>query len=555
MAIRIALAQYNATVGDLGGNAALMRQSAAAAQSKGADVVVFPEMCLCGYPPEDLLLRPQFLSDVRRTLDQMVLSWGGPVLLVGFAEQQDGHSHNSLAVIRDGNIEAIYRKGLLPNYGVFDEKRYFTAGFEPVVIEINGCKIALSICEDIWNIDWLEQFLSGRQFDLIINTSASPFHAGKIRQRQDIIGRCAKHFQRPVLYCNLVGGQDELVFDGRSMVADAQGNILAVAKAFEPDILYADVEAKDGKTIVSIPEQFQAGLSQQPANAVAEVYQALVLGTRDYVHKNGFGKVMIGLSGGIDSALTAVIAVDALGRENVIGVTMPSRFNSKETQSDAQRVAGNLGIEFHSLPIEGVLKEFSTVLSAVPDWNERGIAYENLQARIRGCLMMSLSNQLGYLVLTTGNKSETAVGYCTLYGDMAGGFAVIKDVPKTLVYQLSDYVNRIRAKEVIPQSIIRRIPSAELRDNQKDSDSLPEYDILDAILQRYIEQEKSPSEIIAEGFPLRTVQRVIRLVDLAEYKRRQSPPGVKITPRAFGRDRRMPITNRYRPETSGQNGA
>ena len=555
MAIRIALAQYNATVGDLGGNAALMRQSAAAAQSKGADVVVFPEMCLCGYPPEDLLLRPQFLSDVRRTLDQMVLSWGGPVLLVGFAEQQDGHSHNSLAVIRDGNIEAIYRKGLLPNYGVFDEKRYFTAGFEPVVIEINGCKIALSICEDIWNIDWLERFLEGREFDLIINTSASPFHAGKIRQRQDIIGRCAKHFQRPVLYCNLVGGQDELVFDGRSMVADAQGNILAVAKAFEPDILYADVEAKDGKTIVSIPEQFQAGLSQQPANAVAEVYQALVLGTRDYVHKNGFGKVMIGLSGGIDSALTAVIAVDALGRENVIGVTMPSRFNSKETQSDAQRVAGNLGIEFHSLPIEGVLKEFSTVLSAVPDWNERGIAYENLQARIRGCLMMSLSNQLGYLVLTTGNKSETAVGYCTLYGDMAGGFAVIKDVPKTLVYQLSDYVNRVRAKEVIPQSIIRRIPSAELRDNQKDSDSLPEYDILDAILQRYIEQEKSPSEIIAEGFPLRTVQRVIRLVDLAEYKRRQSPPGVKITPRAFGRDRRMPITNRYRPETSGQNGA
>ncbi len=555
MAIRIALAQYNATVGDLGGNAALMRQSAAAAQSKGADVVVFPEMCLCGYPPEDLLLRPQFLSDVRRTLDQMVLSWGGPVLLVGFAEQQDGHSHNSLAVIRDGNIETIYRKGLLPNYGVFDEKRYFTAGFEPVVIEINGCKITLSICEDIWNIDWLERFLSGREFDLIINTSASPFHAGKIRQRQDIIGRCAKHFQRPVLYCNLVGGQDELVFDGRSMVADAQGNILAVAKAFEPDILYADVEAKDGKTIVSIPEQFQAGLSQQPANAVAEVYQALVLGTRDYVHKNGFGKVMIGLSGGIDSALTTVIAVDALGRENVIGITMPSRFNSGETQSDAQRVAGNLGIEFHSLPIEGVLKEFSTVLSAVPDWNERGIAYENLQARIRGCLMMSLSNQLGWLVLTTGNKSETAVGYCTLYGDMAGGFAVIKDVPKTLVYQLSDYVNRVRAKEVIPQSIIRRIPSAELRDNQKDSDSLPEYDVLDAILQRYIEQEKSPSEIIAEGFPLRTVQRVIRLVDLAEYKRRQSPPGVKITPRAFGRDRRMPITNRYRPETSGQNGA
>jgi NAD+ synthase (glutamine-hydrolysing) len=554
MAIRIALVQYNAAVGDLSGNAALIRQYAAAAQVGGAEVVVFPEMCLCGYPPEDLLLRPQFLQDVRQTLDQLALSWQGSVLLVGFAEQQEGgHVHNSMAVIRNGKIEAVYRKGLLPNYGVFDEKRYFIAGFEPVIINVGDCRIALTICEDIWNIDWLERFLNGRRFDLIINTSASPFYAGKIRQRQDVVGRCARHFQRPVLYCNLVGGQDELVFDGRSMAADAQGNILAVAKAFEPDILLADVQVKDAVTTVSVPGQNPS--AQLAMDTVAEVYRALVLGTRDYVRKNGFKKVMIGLSGGIDSALTAVIAVDALGKENVVGITMPSRFNSEETRCDAQKLADNLGIEFRSLPIESLLKEFDTILSAVPGWDAKGLAYENLQARIRGCLMMSLSNQLGHMVLTTGNKSETAVGYCTLYGDTAGGFAVIKDVPKTLVYQLCGYINQVYKTEVIPQSIISRIPSAELRDNQKDSDSLPEYDMLDAILQRYIEQEKSPSEMIAEGFPARTVQRVMRMVDVTEYKRRQSPPGIKITPRAFGRDRRMPITNRYRPETPGPNGA
>jgi NAD+ synthase (glutamine-hydrolysing) len=553
MAIRIALVQFNAAVGDLRGNATLIGQYAAVAQAAGAELIVFPEMCLCGYPPEDLLLRPQFLRDVRQTLDRLTSSWHGPALLVGFAEQQEGHIHNSLAVIRNGKIEAVYRKGLLPNYGVFDEKRYFVAGFEPVIIEIGSCHVALSICEDIWNIDWLERFLNGRRFDLIVNTSASPFHSGKIRQRQDILGRCAKHFQKPVLYCNLVGGQDELVFDGRSMAADAQGSILAAAKAFEPDMLLVDIEVKDAITTVSVPQLDQS--AQPEMNTVAEVYRALVLGTRDYVRKNGFQKVVIGLSGGIDSALTAAIAVDALGKENVVGITMPSRFNSEETRFDAQQLADNIGIEFRSLPIESILKEFNKVLSAVPGWDDKGLAYENLQARIRGCVMMSLSNQLGCLVLTTGNKSETAVGYCTLYGDTAGGFAVIKDVPKTLVYQLCGYVNQIADREIIPRSTIDRIPSAELRDNQKDSDSLPEYDILDAILQRYIEQEKSPSEMIAEGYPARTVQRIMRMVDITEYKRRQSPPGVKITPKAFGRDRRMPITNRYVPETPGPNGA
>jgi NAD+ synthase (glutamine-hydrolysing) len=544
MAIRIALVQCNAAVGDLHGNAALVRRYAAQAQSENADVVVFPEMCLCGYPPEDLLLRPRFLSDTFQTLDQLACGWEGPVLMVGFAERRDSRVCNSMAVIQNGKIAAIYRKGLLPNYGVFDEKRYFVPGNEPVIFDCSGVRLALTICEDMWNLDWLERFFNNRQFDAIVNISASPFHAGKIAQRQDIVGRCAARFQKPVFYCNLVGGQDELIFDGRSLIADEKGNIRTQAKAFQEDVLYADLDKVNQE--VSLDTVSAAATDFD--DPVAEVYHALVAGTRDYVRKNGFCKTVIGLSGGIDSALTAAIAADALGSENVIGITMPSRFNLAETRDDARRLAENLGIEFHSLPIESILREFSTALSVVPGWSEQGLAYENLQARIRGSMMMSLSNQKGWLVLTTGNKSETAVGYCTLYGDTAGGFAVIKDVPKTLVYQLSDYVNRVVGCERIPRSIIDRVPTAELRANQKDSDSLPEYDILDRILQGYIEQEKSPSELIAEGFPAQTVQRIFRLVDLAEYKRRQCPPGIKITPRAFGKDRRMPITNKYIPD-------
>ncbi len=551
MAIRIALVQCNVAVGDLAGNAAMIGHYAATAQAQGADIVVFPEMCLCGYPPEDLLLRPRFLQDTRQVLDQLAADWDGPVLMVGFAEKQDTHIYNSLAVIQSGKIASIYRKVLLPNYGVFDEKRYFTPGYEPIVCEVNGVHLALTICEDIWNLDWLTRFLKPCRFDGIINISASPFHSGKSNQRQAIVGQCAARFQKPVFYCNLIGGQDELVFDGRSLIADQTGVVIASGKAFENDIVYADIAIQNQSVIVSLPPSAESLPAREELESVAEVYQALVLGTRDYVRKNGFSKAMLGLSGGIDSALTAVIAADALGAEHVLGITMPSRFNSTQTQDDARKLADNLGIHFYSLPIESILKEFSTVLSAIPGWNEQGLAYENLQARIRGCLMMSLSNQLGYMVLTTGNKSETAVGYCTLYGDTAGGFAVIKDVPKTLVYQLSRYVNRIAGKERIPQSTIDRVPTAELRANQKDSDSLPEYDILDVILQGYIEREKSPSELIAEGFPPRTVERVFRLVDLAEYKRRQCPPGVKITPRAFGKDRRMPITNRYKPDFSG----
>lgn len=543
MAIRIALVQYNAAVGDLTGNAALVRRYAEKAESENAEIIIFPEMCLCGYPPEDLLLRPQFLDDTDTALNSLAIGWTNSVLMVGFAERQGEDVYNSMAVIQGGKVAAVYRKGLLPNYGVFDEKRYFMAGFEPVVFEYKGLKFALTICEDIWSPDWLEKFLGNRQFDAVVNISASPFHAGKIAQRHEIVGACARQFKTPVFYCNLVGGQDELVFDGRSLIAEHTGRILAQAKLFEDDILYADLSKADHKIAIKVNDA--APLPED--DTVVEVYQALVTGTRDYVRKNGFQKAVIGLSGGIDSALTAAIAVDALGSENVIGITMPSRFNLAETRDDAKRLAENLGIEFYSLPIEKVLKEFSSTLSAVPSWDEKGLAYENLQARIRGSMMMSLSNQKGWLVLTTGNKSETAVGYCTLYGDMAGGFAVIKDVPKTLVYQLSDYVNRVALSERIPQSIIDRVPTAELRDNQKDSDSLPEYDVLDRILQGYIEQEKSPSKLIAEGFSEHVVKRVFRMVDLAEYKRRQSPPGVKITPRAFGKDRRMPITNKYIP--------
>lgn len=543
MAIRIALVQYNAAVGDLTGNAALVRRYAEKAESENAEIIIFPEMCLCGYPPEDLLLRPQFLDDTDTALNSLAIGWTNSVLMVGFAERQGEDVYNSMAVIQGGKVAAVYRKGLLPNYGVFDEKRYFMAGFEPVVFEYKGLKFALTICEDIWSPDWLEKFLGNRQFDAVVNISASPFHAGKIAQRHEIVGACARQFKTPVFYCNLVGGQDELVFDGRSLIAEHTGRILAQAKLFEDDILYADLSKADHKIAIKVNDA-----APLPGDdTVVEVYQALVTGTRDYVRKNGFQKAVIGLSGGIDSALTAAIAVDALGSENVIGITMPSRFNLAETRDDAKRLAENLGIEFYSLPIEKVLKEFSSTLSAVPSWDEKGLAYENLQARIRGSMMMSLSNQKGWLVLTTGNKSETAVGYCTLYGDMAGGFAVIKDVPKTLVYQLSDYVNRVALSERIPQSIIDRVPTAELRDNQKDSDSLPEYDVLDRILQGYIEQEKSPSKLIAEGFSEHVVKRVFRMVDLAEYKRRQSPPGVKITPRAFGKDRRMPITNKYIP--------
>ncbi len=546
--MRIALGQFNAVVGDVWGNVEALGAFVERAADAGCDVVVFPEMCVCGYPPEDLLLKKHFLIDNQEAVETLAGRCGDITVVAGFAECHDEMAYNSLGVMRNGRMEAVYRKCVLPNYGVFDEKRYFHAGGEPLIIEVKGVSIALTICEDIWQLDWLAKFLDGtKRKDLIVNISASPFHLGKIGVRQDILSRCAQRFDCAVGYCNLVGGQDELVFDGRSMFVDVSGQVVCQAKAFDEDLLVVDVDAPQEGTVTV--KNVSAAVEHACADAtdgVHEIYEALVLGTRDYVRKNGFENVLIGLSGGIDSSLTAAIAVAALGAENVVGVTMPSRFNLAETRTDAQRTAENLGMSFHTAPIEDALGSFHETLELFEGWDNKGVAYENLQARIRGTILMSLSNQFSYLVLTTGNKSETAVGYSTLYGDTAGGFAVIKDVPKTMVYELAKHVNATAGSEIIPESVIKRPPSAELRDDQKDSDSLPDYDLLDTILKGYIEEDKSVAELIAAGLDAETVKRIVRLVDLNEYKRRQSPPGVRITPKAFGKDRRMPITNHYR---------
>lgn len=545
MSVKTGLAQINVTVGDFAGNIEKIKQMYDRAKQEKVELLVFPELCICGYPPEDLLQQKHFLAKNKTAVQQLAKDCPDITIIVGFAEAADGFCYNSLAVLGGGKITKVYRKALLPNYGVFDEKRYFASGTEPMTIKIKNLSIPCTICEDIWELEWLKKFLSGiPEKNLIINISASPFYAGKIKQKLEVLQNCAATFGCPVAYCNIVGGQDELVFDGRSMFVDSSGKLIGCAKAFEEDLLIADID-KDG--------QIKSESAQIKADYIEEIYQALVLGTKDYVRKNGFKKVLIGLSGGIDSSLTAAIAVNALGKENILGVTMPTRFNSSETINDAEKIAKNLGIEFHNIPIEQVLQSFNQMLGKISGWNEKGLAYENLQARIRGTILMSMSNQFGYLVLTTGNKSETAVGYSTLYGDTAGGFAVIKDVPKTVVYQLCAYLNKLHGREIIPQSVITRIPTAELRFGQKDSDSLPEYEILDSILKAYIEEEMSLSEIVEQGFDAETVLKVIGMVDRNEYKRRQCPPGVKITPKAFGRDRRMPITNLYRQQIPQQN--
>lgn len=543
MTLRVGLAQCNPTVGDLSGNLDLLRRNLIQARSHDAHLVVFPEMALSGYPPEDLLLKKHFLLECRRLLDAFAADCKDLTALVGFPEQDGDDCFNSMAVCRRGRIDAVYRKCLLPNYGVFDERRYFHAGSAPLAIVEKDLSLVLTICEDLWDMDALTNSLALiPKKNVIVNIAASPFHAGKLRQRQDVISAAARQFSCVVVYCNLIGGQDELVFDGRSMVFDDSGTLAVQGRPFREDLVIFDLLPTDKQLTI---EPVLVSTMKLPGDPVAEVYEALILGIRDYVHKNGFQKVLIGMSGGIDSALTAALAVDALGPRNVISLTMPTRYNSPETISDAKHTAQNLGIDIHTVPIGDLLSNFSRSLHQVPGWDEKGLAYENLQARIRGTILMSLSNQLGCMVLTTGNKSETAVGYSTLYGDTAGGFAVIKDVPKTLVYELSHYINRLHGRLVIPRSVIDRIPSAELRDNQKDSDSLPEYDLLDRILKGYVEQIKSGQQLIDEGFPPEVVNKVIRLIDRSEYKRRQCPPGIKITPRAFGKDRRMPITNKY----------
>jgi NAD+ synthase (glutamine-hydrolysing) len=542
--VRIGLGQFNAIVGDFKGNAARITDIYKQAVSADIDLLVFPELAICGYPPEDLLLKKHFLQDNYIALENITKDCDKTTMIVGFAEAFEGNTYNSAAIIQNGCITETYRKSSLPNWGVFDEKRYFQPGTKPMIINVGDLNIAITICFDIWGIQWLSRFLKDvGGIDILVNISASPYHMGKTVQRQQVITECAKKFNCAVAYCNLVGGQDELLFDGRSVLTDSTGKSVVKAAAFKEDLLVADISKKDENFVQVVPVN---PVQPQPADLADEVYQALVLGTGDYTRKNGFKKVLLGLSGGVDSSVTASIAVAALGAENVIGITMPSEFNSPETRADAGQLAKNLGIEFLTIPIGHILNEFDSELKKVPGWDVKNIDYENLQARIRGSILMSLSNSIGALVLTSGNKSETAVGYATLYGDTAGGFAVIKDVPKTLIYKLAEHINMISGHEVIPQSVIDRPPSAELSPDQKDTDSLPDYDLLDTILKGYVEEDKSPQQLIEESLPADLVYKVTRMIDQNEYKRRQSPPGIKITPKAFGKDRRLPITNRYK---------
>jgi len=541
--VRVGLGQFDATVGDLAGNANKIRDIYAQALRAEVDLLAFPELAICGYPPEDLLFKKHFLKDNRLAVEKIAADCPEITIIVGFADNFQGDTYNSAAVLQNGKITKIYRKCLLPNFSVFDEQRYFRAGNEPAVIKVKNLNIALTICFDIWDIKRLSNFLKDvGKIHIIANISASPFHVGKIKKREEIISQCAKEFNCAVSYCNLVGGQDELVFDGRSMFADSTGKIITKARAFDEDLLIADVVIS-GDSAVQVKSMQPP--PEVPEDMLDEIYQALILGTKDYTLKNGFKKVMLGVSGGIDSAVTAAIAVDAIGAENVVCVTMPSRFNSPETIKDAKQLAKNLDTELLTIPIETILTQYHKELKTVPGWDDKGIAYENLQARIRGIILMSLSNQFGSLVLTTGNKSETSVGYATLYGDTAGGFAVIKDVPKTIIYKLAEHINKIKGREIIPADVITRPPSAELKPNQKDTDSLPDYDLLDTILKGYVEEDKSARQLIESGLPKDVVYSVIRMVDRNEYKRRLCPPGIKITPKAFGKDRRLPITNRY----------
>jgi NAD+ synthase (glutamine-hydrolysing) len=572
--LRVGLAQINSTVGDLEGNAARILEWAEKARELGVDLVAFPEMAITGYPPEDLLLRSRFIEDNLAALDRVVEGARGPTLVVGFVDRGED-IHNAAAIIHDGRLAGVYRKQFLPNYGVFDENRYFQAGSESPVFEVAGVRVGVNICEDIWYPDGPCRVQARGGAEVIVNINASPFNAGKGHLRQRMLSTRASDEAVFVCYVNLVGGQDELVFDGGSMFFDPRGELLAQASQFEGDLLVCDVDVEavyqvrlhDPRRRKERPEPVRAAdvplvrvstappaedkplltpRRVQPLSREAEVYAALVLGTGDYVRKNGFDKVVIGLSGGADSSLVAAIAVDALGAENVLGVSMPSRFSSEGSRSDAEKLADNLGIRLLQVPIEEPFAASLEMLAEPFAETEFGVAEENLQARIRGNIIMSLSNKFGWLVLTTGNKSEFATGYCTLFGDMAGGFAVIKDVSKTLVYDLARYCNQRAGREVIPESVISKPPSAELRADQYDTDSLPPYEVLDPILEAYVEEDHSLEEIVAQGFEEEMVRRVMAMVDRNEYKRRQSPPGVKITTRAFGRDRRLPIANRYR---------
>ena len=645
--MRLALAQINSTVGDLAGNTSKILAWIARARQAGADLVAFPELAVTGYPPEDLLLKPDFLRANLDCLDEIARACRGIAAVVGYVEVAEA-AYNAAALLADGALVAVTRKERLPNYGVFDEERYFRAGEPGPLFALGGARLGINICEDIWYPTGPAAAQAAAGAELIVNINASPYHRGKSSQRERMLATRAIDNTMIVAYVNAVGGQDELVFDGASVIVDERGELVSRGKSFEEDLLLADLDLgavfrsrlhdprwrhgedgglaciavggagprpAGGRSRATAPggplddaargpvagarepspaeawrdartpspagalssaspdprstgpagaltreadvgdpaslarSQRERGLERRieaPPGDVEEVYRALVLGTGDYIRKNGFERVVIGLSGGIDSSLVAVVAVDALGAGRVTGVSMPSRYSSAGSKSDARELADNLGIRYLTIPIEPAFRAYGEMLAEPFAGTAEGLAEENLQARVRGMILMALSNKFGWLVLTTGNKSEMAVGYATLYGDMAGGFAVIKDVPKLLVYELCRWRNARDGRAVIPENVLTKPPSAELRPDQKDEDSLPPYEILDAILQAYVEEDRSAGEIAALGYDAETVARVIRLVDTAEYKRRQAPPGVKITARAFGRDRRLPITNRYR---------
>jgi NAD+ synthase (glutamine-hydrolysing) len=555
----LAAAQLNTVVGDLDGNVERIIDAIKAAEADDADLVAFPELALTGYPPEDLLLKPAFVTDNREAFDAVIAATGRAVAVIGFVDRDDdGRLYNAAGVCANGVLLGVYRKRRLPNYEVFDEHRYFVPGTEQLhLYEVAGVSTGVSICEDAW---WpggpiREQADGGAR--LIVNINGSPYHAGKVEARESALRARADEACSTILYVNMVGGQDELVFDGASLVVSADGEVISRASQYVEELLVTDVEVDDAASSPSLPVVGASSSSSavgplrrapmvEPLEPRAEVYGALVLGTRDYVHKNGFTDVVLGLSGGIDSSLVAAIAADALGAEHVHGVLMPSRYSSDHSVSDAELLAGNLGIDHRTIVIEPAFSAMLELLA--PSFGDLppDITEENLQPRIRGMLLMALSNKFGWLVLTTGNKSEMAVGYATLYGDMAGGFAVIKDVWKTMVYDLCEYRNDVEGREVIPESVLVKPPSAELRPDQVDTDTLPPYPVLDRILDAYIEDDKTAGELIEAGETPELVRRIVRMVDLAEYKRRQAPPGVRVTTKAFGKDRRLPITNHYR---------
>jgi NAD+ synthase (glutamine-hydrolysing) len=569
--LRLALCQMNPTVGDIAGNSAKIADGIAHAREAGAGLVLFGELAVTGYPPEDLLLKEHFLADAATALLELGAQATGIVAVVGYPERAED-VFNSAAVLADGGVHAVYRKVYLPNYGVFDEQRYFRAGDGAAVIDIGEDRVGLTVCEDMWEPGPPASEEASAGATLLINISASPYHAGKGGERERMFAQRARDAIACVAFCGLVGGQDELVFDGHSCVLDHAGTTIARAAQFREELLVCDVDlaaaaaarlrdpshrpaarrgARPAEVLAPLPAPVTAPtdgplrpLAAQIEPVEAEVYAALSLGLHDYVLKNGFAHVVLGVSGGIDSALVACLAADALGSERVSVAIMPSPFSSPDTQRDARELAARLRVGVVELPIEPVMGAYDLALRGPFVDGERGLAEENIQARIRGNLLMALSNRFGWLVLTTGNKSEMSVGFSTLYGDLAGGFAVIKDVPKTLVYELCRWRNTA-ADAPIPASIIERAPSAELRPDQLDVQSLPPYELLDRILHGYIELDRSAEQLIAEGLPEADVRRALRMVDLAEYKRRQAPPGIKITPRAFGRDRRMPITSRY----------